>query len=139
VIDTQRTIDTGATTLVAAMEQPAWTNVRDRVAHMLGSGDPRNEQTEIELLDESRQFLLNAEPARQAEIAGQVLGEVRSLLRIRLGADPTRVAAFAALVDSIATELGLDGQPARGTSQTAIARDNARIYQAGRDIGNIGR
>jgi hypothetical protein len=120
-------------TLLPTDEYPA---ARDRLMRLLaadGSAPP----VEITLLDDGRQSLLDARPAERAEIAAETRGAIQALLRLRLPGSPDFADRLLAALGELRARNSGD-VPAR-VHQIAKATGNARVYQAGRDIGAIGR
>jgi hypothetical protein len=129
VLDVGTLAETGATALVTAMATDAWTQVRVRVARLLGRGDAERERAALDELDETYAAL---EVAIGDDESRDVQVELRALLRARLRSDQELAVQFLALIEDVREQLGQSTQPVVLT-QRAAANQGGTVIQSGRD------
>jgi hypothetical protein len=118
----------GATALVGAMATDTWTQLRTRVARLLGRDDAAEQQAALDQLDDTRAAV---DSAKDKEQAREAEAELRALLKARLRSDPTLAAQFAVLVEEVRAQLA--GPAPTTVSQRARADRGATVIQSGRD------
>jgi hypothetical protein len=123
-------VQDGAQTLVGAMVTDAWTQVRDRVAKLLGRGSRVAEQAEVAALDDFRDAIESARPDSLAEVMRDQQAELRGMLRVRLRSDPALAAEFASMLVEVRRLL----PRVTAVRQTARADRGSTVNQAGRDV-----
>jgi hypothetical protein len=127
-------VQDGAQVLVGAMVTDAWTQVRNRVARLLGHGNHTAEQAEEAVLEEFRIAIESAQPESLAEVMREQQAELRGMLRVRLRSDPALAAEFASMLAEVRSLL--PEQEARNTAVRQVARADrgSTVNQAGRDV-----
>jgi hypothetical protein len=127
-------VQDGAQTLVGAMVTDAWTQVRDRVAKLLGRGSRAAEQAEVAALDDVRDAIESARPDSLAEVMRDQQAELRGMLRVRLRSDPALAAEFASMLAEVRRLLPQEEARVTTVRQTARADRGSTVNQAGRDV-----
>lgn len=127
-------VQDGAQVLVGAMVTDAWTQVRSRVARLLGHGNHAAEQAEEAALEDFRIAIESAHPESLAEVMREQQAELRGMLRARLRSDPALAAEFASMLAEVRSLL--PEQEARVTAVRQVARADrgSTVNQAGRDV-----
>lgn len=119
----------GAATIVAAMATDGWTQVRVGVARLLGRGGDAQERAVRDELEDAHAAVEAARTDDDVRDAQVGLGAV---LRARLRSDADLAQRFAAFVDEVRAELGVDG-PIPTITQRATADRGGTVVQSGRD------
>ncbi|MGI5286578.1 hypothetical protein ACQEVF_25015 [Nonomuraea polychroma] len=116
----------GATTLITLMISDAWTQVKGRVAHMLGRDDDEQDDL-LHELDASRAALLHALERGDGTRAATIEAEWRARLLLLLQSDP-----------SLVEELQSLPAPPEGTVYNHISGrvQSGLVIQAGRIEGS---
>nr|WTA65466.1 hypothetical protein OHB51_23465 [Micromonospora sp. NBC_00855] len=123
-----------ATALTTAARAGSWPQLRGRIAEFLREHGVGQHQPVLTALDGLARDTATAGAADRDQVARKVTMMLHALLRARLLEDP----ALSAAVDSLRADVESLSRVRPEITQHADARDDARIYQAGGNIGNIG-
>lgn len=123
---------TAGLTLVKLMTTELWQQARNAVVRLFGRHPAEGSAEVAGQLERSRDELVRAAAAGDELTAAELAEQWTRRLRWLLSADPAAAQPLRELLASLTAQL-----PAEDRQQViqmkAVARDNARIYQAGRD------
>jgi hypothetical protein len=130
---------TAATTVVQLLATDAWEEAKGAVGTLWRRVHPQRAETvEAELVD-ARAEVLAARRAGEPEIEHDLVDEWRARLRRLLAADPAAAEMLRLLLEEVLNPALAGTGRVRGplpvdtTDMRAIALDQGRVYQAGRD------
>lgn len=123
----------GAGALVTEMAKSTWDSVRAAVARLFRRGGEESAEQELQLIDSSRQQLLDSAASERGSVERQLRSELEMQLVVFLRKNPDAVQELQDLIDQV------KGADDRGGARTSVHHNTeSMVVVSGGDINASG-